>query len=65
MLTLNNELTGYLVKPKDMVGLRNQIEYCLANINELQEKANKAKDKAFTEYSTKAVMKRFVNIWNE
>lgn len=65
MLTYNNELTGYLVKPKDMIGLRKQIEYCLANINELQEKAEKAKNKAFIEYSTKAVMKRFVNIWNE
>ena len=65
MLTFDNELTGYLVKPKDMPGLRNQIEYCLANVNELQEKAEKAQKKAFIEYSTKAVMKRFVNIWNE
>ena len=65
MLTFDNELTGYLVKPKDMSGLRNQIEYCLANINELQEKAEKGKDKAFIEYSTEAVMRRFINIWNE
>lgn len=65
MLTFDNKLTGYLVKPKDMSGLRNQIEYCIANINELQEKAQKGKDKAFIEYSTDAVMKRFINIWNE
>lgn len=65
MLTLNNELTGYLVKPKDMTGLRNQIEYCLANINELQQKANKSKQKAYAEYSTSAIMTKFINLWIE
>ena len=65
MLTLNNELTGYLVKPKDVAALRNQIEYCLNNIDEARTKAEKAKQKAYAEYSTSAIMNKFINLWNK
>ncbi len=65
MLTFDNELTGYLVKPKDIPGLRNQIEYCLKNIGEAKVKAEKAKQKAYAEYSTRAIMNKFITIWNE
>lgn len=65
MLTLDNELTGYLVKPKDVTGLRKQIEYCLKNIDETKVRADKAKQKAYAEYSTSAIMSRFINLWRE
>ncbi len=65
MLTLNNELTGYLVKPKEVAKLRKQIEYCLKNIDEARVKAEKAKQKAYSEYSTSAIMNKFITIWNE
>lgn len=65
MLTFNNELTGYLVKPKEVAELRKQIEYCLKNIDEARVKAEKAKQKAYSEYSTSAIMNKFITIWNE
>lgn len=65
MLTLDKELTGYLVKPKEVAGLRKQIEYCLENIEEAGKRAEKARQKAYTEYSTSAIMSKFVNLWNE
>lgn len=65
MLTLDKELTGYLVKPKEVAGLRKQIEYCLENIEEAGIKAEKAKQKAYAEYSTSAIMSKFINLWNE
>lgn len=64
MLTLDKELTGYLVKPKEVAGLRKQIEYCLENIDEARIKAEKAKQKAYAEYSTSAIMSKFMNLWN-
>ena len=65
MLTLNNELTGFLVKPKEVGELRNQIEYCLENISGARTIAEKAKQKAYAEYSTAAIMYQFIKIWNE
>lgn len=65
MLTQGDKILGYLVKPKDMIGLRNQIEYCLANINEAFDIANEAKLKAYSEYSTNAIMKQFIDLWCE
>lgn len=65
MLTFDNELTGYLVKPKEVAELRNQIEYCFANIEEVRKKADNAKQKAYSEYSTSAIMNKFINLWNE
>lgn len=65
MLTLDKELAGYLVKPKEVAGLRKQIEYCLENIEEAGKRAEKAKQKAYAEYSTSAIMSKFINLWNE
>ena len=65
MLTFDNELTGYLVKPKEMAELRKQIEYCLENNDEANVRAEKGKQKAYKEYSTKAIMNKFIKIWNE
>lgn len=65
MLTLDEELAGYLVKPKDMVSLRKQIEYCLEHGDDTKAKAEKAKQKAYAEYSTSAIMNKFITIWNE
>ena len=65
MLTHDNELTGYLVKPKEVAGLRNQIEYCLENSNKAIARAEKAKEKAYAEYSTSAIMNKFINLWKE
>lgn len=65
MLTLDEGLAGYLVKPKDMVSLRKQIEYCLEHGDDTKAKAEKAKQKAYAEYSTSAIMNKFITIWNE
>lgn len=65
MLTSGNELIGYFVKPKDVAELRDQIEYCLKNIDESRVKAEKAKQKAYAEYSISVIMSRFINLWRE
>ena len=65
MLTQNNEVLGYLVNPKDVISLKNQIKYCLLNTNEAFNKAEKAKLKAYSEYSTKAIMEQIINLWEE
>lgn len=65
MLEQNDEFLGYLVNPKDMIGLRNQIKHCLENIDEARDKAYKAQTKAYSEFSTNAIMKQFFTLWNE
>ena len=65
MLTLGDELLGYLVEPKNVESLRNQILYCLKHREEIEEKAKKAKEKANSEYSTNAVMSKFIELWKE
>lgn len=65
MLTLNDELLGYLVEPKDAIALHDQISFCINHGNEVCEKAAKAKLKAYTEYSTDAVMNKFITLWRE
>ena len=65
MLTFGNELTGYLIKPKEVTELKNQIKYCLENVDEARNRAEKAKEKAYLEYSTSAIMSKFINLWKE
>lgn len=65
MLSYNGELQGYLVPPKDVMMLHEQIIYCLDHRDELCNKAEMAKEKAYAEYSTDAVMNKFINLWKE
>lgn len=65
MLTLGDELVGYLVNPKDAIALHKQISYCINHKDEIREQARKAKLKAYKEYSTSAVMTKFINLWKE
>ena len=65
MLTYKGNVQGMLVDPKDSTALREKVMYCLNNYNEVEEMAKKAKEKAYEEYSTEAIMNRFVNIWKE
>lgn len=65
MLTYKGNVQGILVEPKDSSALREKVMYCLNNYNEVEEMAKKAKKKAYEEYSTEAIMNRFVNLWKE
>lgn len=65
MLTYKGNVQGMLVEPKDSTALREKVMYCLNNYNEVEEMAKKAKEKAYEEYSTEAIMNRFVNLWKE
>lgn len=65
MLTYKGNVQGMLVDPKDSTSLREKVMYCLNNYNEVEEMAKKAKEKAYEEYSTEAIMNRFVNLWKE
>lgn len=65
MLTLGDELVGYIVNPKDAIALHKQISYCINHKDEIREQARKAKLKAYKEYSTSAVMTKFINLWKE
>ena len=65
MLTYKGNVQGMLVEPKDSTALREKVMYCLNNYNEAEEMAKKAKEKAYEEYSTEAIMNRFVNLWKE
>lgn len=65
MLTYKGNVQGMLVEPKDSTALREKVMYCLNNYNEVEEMARKAKEKAYEEYSTEAIMNRFVNLWKE
>lgn len=65
MLTYKGNVQGMLVEPKDSTALREKVMYCLNNYNEVEEMARKAKEKAYEEYSTEAIINRFVNLWKE
>lgn len=63
MLTTNNDITGYLVPPKNIEILKKTIIYCLSHKTEISEKAKTAKEKVVTMYSTDSVMKQLKKIW--
>lgn len=65
MLYYKEEVQGYLVEPRNAKALHKQIVYCLNNRPELQGKAERAKEKAYAEYSTNSVMGKFINLWSE
>ena len=65
MLTYNNEVQGFLVEPKNADSLRTKILYCLENDEDIHKKAINAKKKAYSEYSTEAIMNKFINLWKE
>ena len=65
MLSDGDDLLGYLVEPKNVEYLRRQVLYCLEHRKELEYKAEKAKAKANSEYSTKAIMNKFIELWND
>lgn len=65
MLTFEGKVRGILVGPKNSNELREKIIYCLNNCKEIEEMARKAKEKAYAEYSTDAIINRFINLWKE
>lgn len=65
MLNYEGVQQGFLVEPQNSRALHEQIVYCLNHRIELRNKADKAKEKAYTEYSTNAVMKKFIEIWKK
>ena len=65
MLALDDKVLGYLIEPRNVESLHRQILYCLSHREEIQEKAANAKSKAYAEYSTDAVMGKFLELWKE
>lgn len=65
MLTYEGKVQGILVEPKNTTALREKVLYSLSNNKIIEEMANKAEEKAFTEYSTEAIMSQFINLWKE
>lgn len=65
MLSYDKDIQGYLVEPENVDALREQIIYCLNHREEICNKAEKAMEKAYSEYSTDAVMGKFINLWKE
>ena len=65
MLTYEGKVQGILVKPKDYTDLKDKITYSLNNCKVIEEMASKAKAKAYAEYSTIAIMNKFINLWKE
>ena len=64
MLYYKGESQGYLVEPRNVGALHEQIVYCLSHRVEIKSKVERAKEKAYSEYSTDAVMRKFINLWN-
>lgn len=63
MLTYKGGIQGYLVEPQNPKMLKEQIEYCLNHIEEANNKAILARQKAKEEYSLEAMMDKLIHCW--
>lgn len=63
MLTVGNEIAGYLIPIKNSNALRSEIEYCFTHKKEVLRKTVLAKEKVFSTYSMEIIMKQLKEIW--
>ena len=63
MLSVKNEIAGYLVSPRNVEELHNTIAYCLTHTEETMGKAALAKQKVLSTYTLELVVKQLKGIW--